>query len=520
MSEALLSQKIVAGLLVSTDYLKRVKDIWRDDLVESSAILWIARQCFAFYEKHQRAPDRDIDLVYMNAIRDQALPKAEAELIEGALSAASAHYGQGKDFNASYIYDRTVDYFRTLNLQAHNGTVTGLIERGRYAEAEQVIRDYEEAVPGKRLIELKGGQDLLATELEPPEMLVSGMLPKGVIVLAGPPKLGKSLLALHLCLCVCGRFIEDKKRIIPRQVRFLGHTVKHGHALYFDLEGNEFRLQSRVRRFIDGRNIDVAGFRYSFEAPSLSNGFSSVLQGVLEEDPKLRFVVIDIWEKIRGQRTGNRDIYNDAVTEIGVLQRLVNKYDVSIVIVTHTNKNASAKGIDKILGTIGLAGSVDTPAVLTKILHQDEEGHRRGRLEVVSRDCEPSDLLLELDPDSLTWRSLGEYQEEEGRGQRKSAEIEIWLANVLKDGPLSASDIERLAEEVGYSMSAVKRASIKLHIRKDRTGYQGGSEWSMPTQRTDLNGLNGLNGLNDGTASPENRRVAQVSQLHLHRSKH
>ena len=43
---------------------------------------------------------------------------------------------------------------------------------------------------------------LMATDLPPLRFVVSELLPQGLHILAGAPKVGKSWLALWLCLCV------------------------------------------------------------------------------------------------------------------------------------------------------------------------------------------------------------------------------------------------------------------------------------------------------------------------------
>ena len=46
------------------------------------------------------------------------------------------------------------------------------------------------------------GTELMAQDFEPMEYVVKGFLPKGLSMLCGAPKVGKSWLALALCLCV------------------------------------------------------------------------------------------------------------------------------------------------------------------------------------------------------------------------------------------------------------------------------------------------------------------------------
>ena len=47
-------------------------------------------------------------------------------------------------------------------------------------------------------------QELYKQPLEPVEYLVDGLLAPGLYILGGSPKVGKSWMALQLCLAVCG----------------------------------------------------------------------------------------------------------------------------------------------------------------------------------------------------------------------------------------------------------------------------------------------------------------------------
>ena len=45
-------------------------------------------------------------------------------------------------------------------------------------------------------------EELLSFPLPPIRFIIDGLLPQGLHILAGAPKIGKSWLALTLCLCV------------------------------------------------------------------------------------------------------------------------------------------------------------------------------------------------------------------------------------------------------------------------------------------------------------------------------
>ena len=62
-------------------------------------------------------------------------------------------------------------------------------------------------------------QQLYAQPLEPVEYLVDGLLAPGLYILGGSLKVGKSWMALQLCLAMCGR------------KGFLGRTTKQSEVL-------------------------------------------------------------------------------------------------------------------------------------------------------------------------------------------------------------------------------------------------------------------------------------------------
>jgi hypothetical protein len=85
-------------------------------------------------------------------------------------------------------------------------------------------------------------RELLAIELPPVAWAIPDILPAGVSLLAGKPKLGKSWLALSVCEAIA--------------VGGVALGVKHvekGETLYLALEDNRRRLQQRLNKLLEGR---------------------------------------------------------------------------------------------------------------------------------------------------------------------------------------------------------------------------------------------------------------------------
>jgi RecA-family ATPase len=82
--------------------------------------------------------------------------------------------------------------------------------------------------------------------MEPTRWAVQGVLPEGVTLLAGKPKQGESWMALGLW-----------EAIAAGGVAFGTRRVEKGETLYLALEGNERRMQKRIRKVLDGRGCPV-----------------------------------------------------------------------------------------------------------------------------------------------------------------------------------------------------------------------------------------------------------------------
>ena len=86
------------------------------------------------------------------------------------------------------------------------------------------------------MLELKtiDADTLLSTPLPVTKFIVEGLLPEGLHILAGSPKVGKSWLALWICLQV------------SKGEPVWGLPTAHGTALYLCLEDSYARIQNRL----------------------------------------------------------------------------------------------------------------------------------------------------------------------------------------------------------------------------------------------------------------------------------
>ena len=89
------------------------------------------------------------------------------------------------------------------------------------------------------------------------------MMYPGLYILAGAPKIGKSWLALDLCMSVANG------------EQFLKHDTNTGQVLYLSLEDNLLRLQNRIYELTDE---PCENLNFAIEAKSIGNGLEEELE--------------------------------------------------------------------------------------------------------------------------------------------------------------------------------------------------------------------------------------------------
>ncbi len=151
-----IERRIVTGLIVSREYCDRVQQIWDPSYLESPEVRKVASWCMEYFKKYRRAPDEDIEAIYMEHQQAGELTKAESQYIERLLAGLSEEYGRAEQFNSAYLFDQTVKYFKARKLARHNEEIQSLVDAGRVEEAEQLARNYQPSV----LDELARGLEL------------------------------------------------------------------------------------------------------------------------------------------------------------------------------------------------------------------------------------------------------------------------------------------------------------------------------------------------------------------------
>ena len=216
---------------------------------------------------------------------------------------------------------------------------------------------------------------IMDTQLKSNPYIVENLLYPGLYILAGAPKIGKSWLALDLCLSVA----EGEP--------FLKHETHRGQVLYLALEDSLLRLQNRLYEFTEE---PAESLQFSTLAKTIGNGLEQQLEDAKRRLPDLRLIVIDTLQKVR--RTVDVK-YGSDYSELGALKSVADKLGIAILLIHHTRKERDSDPFNMISGTTGLNGCADGSFVLTR----DSRSDKTGKLYCTGRDIESTELSLRFD---------------------------------------------------------------------------------------------------------------------------
>lgn len=214
--EEFLERRIVTGLIISSDYHDRIQRVWNPALLESPELRTIADWCVEHHRKYKKAPDTNIQSIYMDQLKAGRLSKSDAQYIEALLSDLSDEYGRDSQFNSAYLYDQTVKYFKAQELEQHNRDVQALIDAGEVDEAERLIQSYTPTVlddvdigidlssrEAMRRVERafsETGQGVLSYPGALGEMWNEHLIRGGFFTFLAPEKRGKSFMLMEMAL--------------------------------------------------------------------------------------------------------------------------------------------------------------------------------------------------------------------------------------------------------------------------------------------------------------------------------
>jgi hypothetical protein len=263
--------------------------------------------------------------------------------------------------------------------------------------------------------------DLVRMDLPEPEWAVEGLLPEGLSIFAGRPKLGKSWLMLNTAIAVAAGGVA------------LGSiAVAQGDVLYLALEDNRRRLKKRVIKLLERQQAKAPRCLSMQTAwPRVGDGGLEAIDGWLTRHPQARLVCIDTWAKFRRRRLVRGNEYEMDYHDGSEVQELALAHGVSVTALHHSRKMGADDPLDEVSGTLGLTGAADAVLVLRRA-----RGQCDATLCVTGRDVDERDLALRWDSAYALWSALGDAQQ-----YRVTQEQKDVLDAIRKRGPMNPTEL-------------------------------------------------------------------------------
>ena len=249
---------------------------------------------------------------------------------------------------------------------------------------------------------------LQSTAYEPAFFVVDDLLPQGLHLLAGSPKVGKSWLVLWLCLCAA----QGKP--------LWTFPTRPCEVLYLCLEDSFQRIQNRLFEITEDAPASV---HFTTNSDTLGKGLEEQLCAFLSEHPDTVLVIIDTLQMIRGANYDNT--YANDYRDLSTLKRIADAHGIAILLIHHLRKEFADDVFSRISGTTAISGAVDSSFTLI----EDKRGSGKATLSCIGRDIEYRELTLERNAENV-WELVSDSRTQP---ELLGGRIVILLSELMSD---------------------------------------------------------------------------------------
>src|SRR6516164_3212258 len=135
---------------------------------------------------------------------------------------------------------------------------------------------------------VKSAADLQYMTFPPLHYVVPGLIPEGLTLLAGKPKVGKSFMCLDVALAVA------------MGGKCLNHQCEQGDVMALFLEDTDRRMQRRIDKMLGTFKAEwPPRLRFATKWPRMDQGGLDALYQWAKEAETPRLIIIDLWERFR-----------------------------------------------------------------------------------------------------------------------------------------------------------------------------------------------------------------------------
>lgn len=242
----------------------------------------------------------------------------------------------------------------------------------------------------KKQLNAVDGETLWDTEFGAQRFCIRGLLPQGLCVLGGAPKVGKSWLVLDWCIR------------IARGEPIWGMETTLGTTLYLCLEDTLQRVQHRVYCMSEEGTPNAY---FATAVGTLADDLEEQISSFLLSHPDTVLIVVDTFQMVRGN--SNEPSYGGDYQDMQKLKRIADDNNITVLLVHHLRKQGDRDPVNRLSGTTGISGAVD--AVL--VLDRKERAQNAALLICTGRDVEYRELELKFSKERCVWDLVSDSAE-------------------------------------------------------------------------------------------------------------
>lgn len=282
------------------------------------------------------------------------------------------------------------------------------------------------------------GETLWDLEFGSQRFCIRGLLPQGLCILGGAPKIGKSWLVLDWCIR------------IAKGEPIWGLDTTQGTTLYLCLEDTLQRVQHRVYCMSEEATPNAY---FATAVGTLADDLEAQISSFLLSHPDTVLVVVDTFQMVRGNT--NDLSYGSDYQDMQKLKHIADKYRITILLVHHLRKQGDRDPVNRLSGTTGISGAVDAVFVLDK----KERSQNTALLVCTGRDIAYRDLELRFSKERCVWDLVSDSAEHPE--QLLPPELNAFL-EYMREVKFYAGGNTELAEAFNtYSGSSIEPKRLK-----------------------------------------------------------
>jgi hypothetical protein len=289
---------------------------------------------------------------------------------------------------------------------------------------------------------------------------IPDLLPQGLTVLAGAPKMGKSFLVQQLSCSIATGGVAISK--FP--------TIQ-GSILHLALEDPIQRFRKRMQdQHKPGEPSPNQFGVFANEYPEGKQGIAEIRRWCDQAiNPKM--VVIDTLARFNGDTgsSGNQTLYTSDSQTMAHFHSIARDYKIAVVVVHHLRKAEASDPMNQVSGSAGVTG----PADLVWVFSRKSRETMKAKLQAMGKDLSDATYQLSWDGKYSQW-VCDDYENVE-QMQSVHSLVRAFFAN-CGSRKVTANE---LADDIGKSRSHVAKALKELADDEFLLRSQG--EWNKIT---------------------------------------